>query len=63
MKSKNNININENLLELLPGLPVEPDYENEPWRKARCSCSGTGRIENKFDFLQMKTVYEGLLKK
>ena len=52
-------NINEGLLDMLPGLPVEQEYE-EPWRKARCSCSGAGRIESKFDLLQMKTVYEGL---
>lgn len=56
MKSEN---INEDLLELLPGIPVEPEYE-EPWRKACYSCSGAGRIEKKFDLLQMKTVYDGL---
>lgn len=59
MKTENTKNINEDLLEMFPGLPVEPEY-NEPWRKARYSCSGAGRIEKKFDLLSMKTVYEGL---
>lgn len=54
-------NINEDVLELIPGLPVEPDYE-EPWRKARCSCSGSGRIEKKFDLLGMENIYDALKK-
>jgi len=58
MKTVNENNIHEDLCEMLPGLPVEPEYD-EPWRKARCSCSGSGRIEGKFDFLQMETVYDG----
>ena len=63
MKTANeNNNIHEDLYEMLPGLPVEPDYD-EPWRKARCSCSGSGRIESKFDFKQMDAVYDGLAHK
>ncbi len=61
-ENKNNININEDLLEMFPGLPVEAEY-SEPWRKVRYSCSGAGRIEKKFDLLSMKTIYEGLADK
>jgi hypothetical protein len=31
------------------GIPIEPEL-NEPWRKKRFSCSGSGRIEKNFDF-------------
>lgn len=45
-----NENIHEDALELLAGIPVEPE-SNEEWRKARYSCSGSGRIEKKFDLI------------
>lgn len=59
MKTEDKDNINEYLLEMMPGIPVEAEYK-EPWRKACYSCSGGGRIAGKFDLRQMKTVYEGL---
>lgn len=62
MKTENINNINDGLLELLPGIPVEHEYK-EPWKKACYSCSGAGRIESKFDLLLMKTVFEGLKNK
>jgi hypothetical protein len=43
---KENININED--SILSGIPV--DFESdEPWRKSRFSCSGSGRIDKNFD--------------
>jgi hypothetical protein len=48
MKTENNENnIHEDLLEMFPGLMIEP--EQESWRKARYSCSGSGRLEKNFD--------------
>ncbi|HPS57864.1 MAG TPA: hypothetical protein PK514_07130 [Spirochaetota bacterium] len=48
MKTENrDVNINGDLREMFPGLLVEP--ENESWRKACYSCSGTGRLEKNFD--------------
>ncbi len=39
-------NINED--SMFSGIPV--DYESdEPWRKSKYSCSGSGRIDRNFD--------------
>ncbi len=43
-------NIHEDALELLAGIPFEPE-SSEEWRKVRYSCSGSGRIEKKFDLI------------
>lgn len=61
MNTNKEKNIYTDLLEMLPGIPVEPEYK-EPWRKACYSCSAAGLIKKKFDLLQMRTVYEGLAK-
>ncbi len=56
MKTENNEkNINEDLREMFPGLIIEP--EEESWRKACYSCSGTGRLEKNFDmrFLEINS--------
>jgi hypothetical protein len=41
-KQENNDN------SILPGIPV--DFESdEPWRKSKLTCSGSGRIDKNFD--------------
>lgn len=62
MKNEENDNINDGFLEMMPGIPVEAEYK-EPWRKACYSCSGGGRIPGRFDLRQMKTIYDGLVRK
>ena len=51
------VEINEyDTTELLSGIPIEIEG-NEPWRKPGFSCSGTGRLEKKFDLKHIDPLF------